>query len=58
MVIRQYCGTTDPDYEVKIREVITNMIPSFIERLEDKAVVPRLQSFDVIGYLADHGERI
>jgi hypothetical protein len=51
------CGTADADYEAVFHEAVADVIPSFIELLEDNSRDVRLQSMDAIGKLANHGER-
>jgi hypothetical protein len=51
------CATADTDYEVELREAIASVIPSFIQLFEDEDEGVRLKVVEVIGKLANYGER-
>jgi len=51
----KHWDTTDLDHEVNFHEAIAGTTPYLIERLEDEYV--RLEITDLIGDLANHGER-
>jgi hypothetical protein len=55
--VEKHCSPADPDDEVELRGAITSIIPSFIKVLEDKNWVVRSDGIEVIGELANYGER-
>jgi HEAT repeat len=48
---------TDPNDEVEFHEAIKRMIPLFIKLLEDGDWAVRFESVEVVGKLANYGER-
>jgi hypothetical protein len=57
VVVEKQCATTDQEYEAEFREAIATMVPSFIQLLEDGDEGVRLKAIEVIGELANHGQR-
>jgi hypothetical protein len=47
----------DPDHEAEFREAITRVIPSVSELPKDKDQFVRMLAAELIGKLANHGER-
>jgi hypothetical protein len=57
VVIERHCSIVDPGYEAEFREAIASRILLIMKRLEDEDEGVRWGVVEVIGKLANHGER-
>jgi HEAT repeat protein len=57
VAVQSSYGTTDLDHKAEFREAIASMVPSLIKQLQDEDKDVRSKTVELIGELANHGER-
>jgi hypothetical protein len=57
VAVQTHCDAADQEYEAVFREAITGVVPSLIKLLEDHYKDIQNATVELIGKLANHGER-